>query len=799
MRARKNAADVGISLLLSLILLGLGTAVSAQEVIEQEFEFDIPRQAVDTALTEVAEQADLTLVFPDDLVRKKSANPLIGRYTLQEGVDILLAGTGLTPLFSDHIVLSISADEQLTNKGNTMHMKRKVPLLKRLGTAIAAAIFASSGGAAVAADDATDDSNEVVIEEIVVTATKRETTLRETPLSITAFSGEALTRQGIENYNDIAIRAPGVVAHSGKHFQKFTIRGINTTTDISTNGFVLPVNVYLDDIPLNVGNVMTPDSRFYDIERVEVLRGPQGTAFGSGAMAGAVRVIANKANLDGFDASFRADLARTTDGGVLQRYNGMVNVPISDTLALRVVGNVADEEGWVDNLGEYISCPSPSWDTGFGPRKDEPISKEWGIRASLRWEPSDYLAGTFAIMHDELEGAAVGAQQDATLGHRVRRTGFEDFQWYENTTFSALFEVETDSATLVSSTSFSDLKTDWDVQLDGFIPTVPFTYGEYIENRTFVQELRILSKGEGPLQWLAGVYYLNRNIDLVGSLWAPAAYLDFLGIDYSGVSNAPRSSHADPNRVDYDPNILIRTNQEIAIFGELTYQLTDTLSLTAGLRYTETEYINHTTSEGFVTNILDMMINQTPGVPTITPDVASSVGTGTQTAATPKLTLSWQPNDAHNIYITAAKGFRRAHPNALPPDIAGAGEQVVPALADSDELWNYELGLKSRFLDGRVQANVAVYQIDWKDIQISATRVSDGYPFLVAGGDVESTGLEVELFALPTENLELGFSLTLADAKVDSLTQEEAASTGLVLGHKTPAPETQYTLFGQYT
>ena len=141
-------------------------------------------------------------------------------------------------MFSNHVVLSISADEQMTNKGNTMDMKKKVPLLKRLGTAIAAAIFATSGGAAIAADEATADSNEVVIEEIAVTATLRDTTLQETPLSITAFTTEYLTRQGIENYADIAIRTPGVVTGSQKLFQKFTIRGVNTTVDISSIGFL---------------------------------------------------------------------------------------------------------------------------------------------------------------------------------------------------------------------------------------------------------------------------------------------------------------------------------------------------------------------------------------------------------------------------------------------------------------------------------------------------------------------------------------------------------------------------------
>ena len=296
--------------------------------------FDIDAQELPAALLQFGEQAELTVMVH----HHASGNTpgLQGEYTTDEALQQLLAGTGLEYRIKGEaiIVTRLQLVAELTSDPRTT----KAPLLKRLGTAIAAAIFATSGAAAIAADDATTDSNEVVIEEIVVTATKRDTSLQDTAIAITAYTTEHLDRQGIENFDDFARQTPGVNLTGPRNFQKFTIRGVQTATSLSGVGDQKPVAVYYDEVPVTSFSIFTPDLRLYDVERVEVLRGPQGTSFGSGSLSGAARVITNKANLDGFDASVRVDVGSTDGGGIRQRYNGMVNIPVSDSVALRFGG-----------------------------------------------------------------------------------------------------------------------------------------------------------------------------------------------------------------------------------------------------------------------------------------------------------------------------------------------------------------------------------------------------------------------------------------------------------------------------
>ena len=280
---RRRGADVGAGLLLSVMLLGFGSAASAQEASEQRIEFDIPAQAANTALTEFAEQADLTLVFPDDVVRWKSANALIGKYTLQEGVDILLADTGLTPMFSNELVLSISADEQPTNKGKTMEAKRTPPLLKRLGTTIAAAMATISAAISTAAPDDEGDEPRLV-EVIIVTAEKREESILDVPLGMTALAGDKIEQLGLTNFMDLEQVVPGL-QFGDDNEQKgngTVIRGIGTFrggTPIHGGSQVnvdrdLAVSVSVDDVFTFAGYGLAP--QLFDLERVEVLERPPG-------------------------------------------------------------------------------------------------------------------------------------------------------------------------------------------------------------------------------------------------------------------------------------------------------------------------------------------------------------------------------------------------------------------------------------------------------------------------------------------------------------------------------------------
>ena len=260
-------------------------------IADERHALQIPAAQADVALKELSRQSGYPVIFRTSEVTAVQTNAIAGQFTVQEALSLMFEGTPLMGGLSLEEVVTVSfrhIEEPTGEKtmGKNLSDKR-VPLLKRLGTAIATAIFATSGGTAIAADEASADSNEVVIEEIVVTATKRETSLQDAPVAVTAFTTEDIERQGMENWNDISIRSPSVVAHGiAPGSQKLTIRGITTNAGVASNGEQKTVQIYYDDIPVTSGSVATADMRLYDIERVEVLRGPQGTTFGAGSLGG---------------------------------------------------------------------------------------------------------------------------------------------------------------------------------------------------------------------------------------------------------------------------------------------------------------------------------------------------------------------------------------------------------------------------------------------------------------------------------------------------------------------------------
>ena len=246
-----------------------------------------------------------------------------------------------------------------------------------------AAVLAS--GQAWAQDQSTASQGEARdrqdshVEDVIVTATRRAERLQDVPVSITSLSQEELNARGIVNYDGLATATPGVVLNrASANFNNFTARGI------ATNGYGAnlqsTVAIYLDELPISSnGNSTILDPTLYDVERIEFLRGPQGTLFGSGSLAGALRILTHSPDASRFDASALVDLGVMSEGGLRQRYNAMVNLPlIEDQLALRVVGFSRHEGGWVDNVGTGI--------------EDANTLVQYGGRAILQWTPNDRLS-----------------------------------------------------------------------------------------------------------------------------------------------------------------------------------------------------------------------------------------------------------------------------------------------------------------------------------------------------------------------------------------------------------------------
>jgi iron complex outermembrane receptor protein len=533
----------------------------------------MPAQPLSTALRQTAEKFGLTILFYSDITDGLKAPPLLGTFTKSEAFASLLEDSLLQFTFVNGASVAIRHRDSTNEEKSDMYKTtaatrpstdRKPGFFRQLGAALAAILVASPAIGA----EVTSDESEPYIEEIIVTATKRETSVQGTPLAITALTDTAMSRQGIENFEDFSRQVPGLILTGTKNTSKFTIRGVSTSTTGSSNGEQKPVAVYIDEVPVSSFSIMTPDVRLFDVERVEVLRGPQGTAFGSGSMGGGVRVITRKAQLDGLDASFRVDGGTTDNGGNRQRVSAMVNVPlIDDELAMRIVGYSRDEEGYVGNQGTW----------GFNGDNDEPVNSDWGIRASVRWEPSEALSATLMLMHDDAESRGDDSF-DPDLGVYKVATFLTEEHVSATDNINLTVEYDLEWASLVSSTSYAEADLDFTIDLNNvLVGVMPAGFSVEQHQSAIVQEFRLVSTTQDNVEWMAGIFYLDRETDVGGGLLTNQSFLDDLNIDASALPNGVGPGVALSN--------VSRSvqNTESAVFGELTYHLSDTLSVSGGL------------------------------------------------------------------------------------------------------------------------------------------------------------------------------------------------------------------------
>lgn len=621
-------------------------------------------------------------------------------------------------------------------------------------------------------------------EDVVVTATRRSERLQDVPMAITAFSQAELSQKGIVGFEGIARETPGVVLdHRSDNNLSVTTRGI------STNGYQAGLQatttVYLDELPLTtVGNSVTLDPNLYDVERVEFLRGPQGTLFGSGSLSGALRILTKAPDLGHFDYSALADLGVTPDGGgIRQRYNGMLNVPLNeDSLALRVVGFYRHEDGYLDNLG-----------TG---KKNSNTLSDWGGRASLLWKPSDQLRIRLTGIYENSrpEDASLSSPN---LGDRKRYTKIPDIYSSETQLYNATIDYDLGGVHLTSSTNYAYQHGEFDVDLTGTfasatvpiqnaIPFYLFDRGIY---KTFVEEARLASNPGGRFDWLVGGYYLHRNLFLDGRETSTPAYLAS-----RGVTMLP----ADATFVTFPSST--RT-YELAGFGQLSYNLTHELSITGGLRYGSYGGTVDT-YPAFNSNYFVVALYSVPpfNVPlTQTVSLAASTRYPTASKLSWKASITYKPSTDLTSYASISTGYRTPVYNARAGSVSivNPADLVIPSGAGSDNLTNYEVGLKGHF--GILTANLAAYYIDWRNIQVQANRQSDSVQFATNVGRAVSKGIEAEIALRPARGLTLGLNGSLNDAKVTDLSASEAAISGAVLGSRLAAPHVQGSFYGMYS
>ncbi|MFN3522542.1 MAG: TonB-dependent receptor [Phenylobacterium sp.] len=613
------------------------------------------------------------------------------------------------------------------------------------------------------------------LSEVIVTATRRSERLQDVPLSVTAYSQETLTAKGIVGYEGLAVETPGVVLNRpSANFNNFTARGI------ATNGYGAnlqsTVAVYIDELPIStIGNTTVLDPNLYDVERVEFLRGPQGTLFGSGSLSGALRILTKRPDPSAFDASAQVDFGLTGSDSLRQRYNAMVNVPlVQDKLALRVVGFLRDEEGYINNIG-----------TG---RANANTLDAWGARASLLWTPTERLSIKLLASHEDSRPRD-SSTVSPSLGEDIRVSDRPDLFQGKLTSYNATVEYQFDGAQLTSSSTWSEFDQKFFVDLAGTFGAAGIAFGldalAYMD--TFVEEVRLASDPGGDWDWVVGGFYLDRRLDVDYNYRSRPDYLARRG--FTGLPD------------EYYQRQQNHTNsQELAGFGELTYRFSDRLWATAGLRYGGFEAQSFVEG-GYTSNYLAAALNPFYPGPLVITQVAPATGVkAKETGPSWKLSVSYKPSSAVTTYATVSTGFRTPVVNAFAgrASVVDPTDIVIPPGADSDDLTNYEIGLKGRWLDGRLSANLAAYWIDWKNIQVQANRVSDSVQFATNIGKAVSKGLEFEIVALPADGLTLGVNGSFNEAKVTQLSPTEAAISGAVEGARLASPKFQGAAYVNY-
>lgn len=620
-------------------------------------------------------------------------------------------------------------------KNSTTLRKRKICSLINqilLSGAVVVTSFSS-----YAQTDGEDGSRS--IEEIVVTARKRSESMYDVPISINVMSEELIENLGAQDFTDLLRSVPSLTAYqNGPGRTRIFIRGVangggndNDTQNQET------VSVYLDEIPISLG-ALNPELGLFDLDRVEVLRGPQGTLYGAGSMAGTIRQVSKKPNLREFEGKVEANAAAISHGSENFGFKGLVNMPvIEDKLALRVSGYYNDNGGYIDNVLTGES------DINDGSSK--------GAKIAARWMANDNLTADLTVfVHDYTDD---GRPEDLDATPLFSRN-YPSFDGYDDEMqiYNLTLNYDLGWGQIVSSTSYFDReiinRRSLDLLFELALPPgiTPHELVDSTEMDAFAQEVRLSYTQDGPLQWTVGAYFDKKDTLYLNTFPVPGADAVL------GVPSSAFGAPADNLFWGFDD----LTVETYAIFGEAYYSF-DRFTLTAGLRYFNWEQ----DIEFYQSGLFNGGANSDPRPK------------GEEDGINPKVNLSYDLNDDMLLYAQAARGFRYGGINGAIPEAVCADELADVEreggdvrFFDPDKLWNYELGIKGNAGDGRLSFNAAYFLIKWEDMQTSRS-FDCGFGFRENVGEATSQGIEVELDAQLTDQLSIAFGGTYLNSELD--------------------------------
>ncbi|MGH6870883.1 MAG: TonB-dependent receptor domain-containing protein [Rhizomicrobium sp.] len=690
-------------------LFGLAcAAATGTRAQSPEYTFHIPAEPVDQALVDFAIQAHLSVGHSGVAFRNARANAVSGTFRSDEALRRLLAGTGYSFTFLDPWTVAIHP--------------------------------------AAASPAAQPQPAPLATEQVVVTATKRREVAQTIPASIAVISGRELDDTRTRTPNELTTQVAGLLATNlGPGQDKLFVRGLSDSVLPGQSESI--VGLYLDEARIT-DDAPDPDLRLVDIDRVEVVRGPQGTLYGAGSLAGLVRIITNKPDFDDREFAAETSVANTKTGAPSYGVDMMVNQPlVAGKLALRLVGYVQHDGGYIDELRFNLPNANSTFTEGG--------------RAALSWRPNAIWTVTAGLTYQDIrerdsqyftEGSAALVRDNFVLEPTSNRF-FE-----ANVTVTASLNwadlVYASAVTVRKLHSKYDATSAWS-DLTGFA-TGASAFNDGRDVTSVTQEFRLASNGNTRWQWLAGAFYSHRDEDFGSDLTGPDATGSLLDAE-----SERRTDHAD----------------EYALFGEATYRPWPKISITAGARVFEA---SHSVGADALSTI--------PGASFA---FASSTS---QHGVTPKLVLAYRPVRPVTVYASVSEGYRLGGFNINGPAGAMAGDDGSGGSTfESDFLWNYEIGAKTEFWGGRLVANAAGYLAVWRNVQSDQVR-SDGTFYIVNAGTVNDLGLEADVSLIPLDNLTLRANLFLNNAQLNHPNPLLVQTEGVLPG----APDISFGVSGRY-
>jgi iron complex outermembrane receptor protein len=656
--------------------LAAGLLVHSTIANAATFPFDVPRQDLALALNQIAQQSHIEIAYSARLTRGKISSSLKGTYTPEQALEMLLEGSGL-------------------------HVRR---------IAGGALVIEKTGTSASGGQGPTSDSDATMgLGEIIVTASKRAQHQREVADSVTAFGGDELSRRGAQSFEDYIGCAPGVIfEQSIPYFSNVTIRGVGTTTYGPDQG-QSTTGIYLNDIPLTDPSyaVSIPDIDTFDLQRVEVLRGPQGTMFGTATLGGAVNYVINPVDLENFAARLESSGSGTHHSSNLgYTAKEALNLPIvTDVLGVRITTIKRFDPGYLDNIGT-------------GEKDSNSIDYEQ-FRISALWQVNRKVSVSFFSFYDREESPDQSYAFPA-LGDLKRDTTIPEYADFVTRINRLKVDANFDFATLTLSGARTEKSQSSQVDFTTYFGPGASVV-EYPMTHMTSLEARLTSPNDGTFEWLVGAYHGALHEYFPSPAIQNGQVLEDITAEY--VSN------------------------ETSEFGEATYRFTDQWRATLGGRYYDISLQSESTSGA-----------------SAAPQI--SAGREQGRGFSPKASITYEPSSDLLAYALVSKGYRSGGVNLNIPPLAGF---PTPATYGPDSLVNYEIGVRPAWFNHQLTLDSTLFFINWTDIQLRLGR-PDGYTYAANASGAHNFGVENVLNWTPTPGLQMQLSATYLQAQISKTT-----------------------------